>query len=313
MGPVRTPFAFALAAVTAASLVTRAAHAQGQTDAQVAQALFDEGRELMDKHELARACPLLERSQKLDPGAGTLLNLALCWEGQGKLARANAAFSESLSQARRDARHDREQIALVHLDGLAPRLSRLRLSMREPITSLVVYFDDVIEGPEVLGALSPVDPGAHHVRVTAQGRVPWEWTGTLAEGERRELEVQLAVPPPPDPCLMQPSSCAAPEPPKRIATMTWVLGGLSLASIAASAITGGIALSAKSSFDSNCIASRGFCTDPVQGQSDYDLMQGAAWASTITLGVAVVSAIVAIAWPRTVVATKTGANVILRF
>lgn len=95
--------------------------------------------------------------------------------------------------------------------------------------------------------------------------------------------------------------------------MSWVLGGVALASIVASAITGGVALAEKSSFESECIAGRSYCTNPAQGQYDYDMMQSTAWASTITLGVAVVAAIVAIAWPRTVVPTKTGANLVLRF
>ncbi len=310
---VRSAVTYVVLAVSVA--VGRTAAAQPQTDAEVAQALFDEARELMDKHDWARACPLFARSQKLDPGAGTLLNLAMCWEGAGKLARANTAFSESLSLARRDGRHDREKIALEHLDALAPRLPRLRLSMREQVPGVVVQFDEFIEGPEVLGALTPVDPGPHHIRISAANRVPWEWSGSLAEGERRELDVDLAVPPPPDPCVLQPSACKPPEPQteRRVATMSWVLGGVALASVVTSAITGGVALSAKGSFDANCVAARGYCTDPVQGASDYDLMQGAAWASTITLGVAVVAAIGAFAWPRTVVPKKSGAALLLRF
>ena len=313
MGPVR----FALSCLLATGLVlgASAARAQPQTDAQVAQALFDEARELMDKHDYAHACPLLERSQKLDPGGGTLLNLAVCWEGAGKLARANAAFDQALTEAQHDGRQDRVQIAHEHLDALAPRLPRLRLSLRERLPGVVVQFDEFIEGAEVLGALTPVDPGAHHVRVSAQGRIPWEWSGNLAEGEKRELEVLLRPVPPPDPCILQPSSCEPPKPEteKKLATMSWVLGGTAVASLLASAITGGVALSAKSSFEANCIASRGYCNDPAQGQSDYDLMQGTAWVSTITLGVAVVAAIAAIAWPRAVVPKQTGAALVLRF
>ena len=297
----------------ATCVVTRHAGAQVQTDAQIAQALFDEGRDLMDKHDYARACPLLERSQQLNPGGGTLLNLGLCWEGAGKLARASAALTDALSLARRDGRRDREQIAAPHLDAIAARVPRLRLSLHEYVSAVVVYFDDAIEGPEVLGALAPVDPGPHHIRVTAQGLQPWEWSGSLAEGQRLELEVVLKAPPPPDPCVMQPWLCVPPPPPKRVATMSWVLGGVALVSIAASAITGGVALAEKSSFDSICIPSRGYCSNPVQGQWDYDMMQSTAWASTVTLGVAVVAAIVALAWPRTVVPTKTGANVAFRF
>jgi len=290
----------------------RVARAQPQTDAQIAQALFDEGRDLMDKHDYARACPLLERSQKLDPGGGTLLNLALCWEGQGKLARANGAFEESLSRARQDARKDREEIAVAHLDALAPRVPKMRISLAEQTQGVVVQFDDFVEGPEILGVLTAVDPGAHHVRVSAQGRMPWEWSGTISEGQRLELDVALKIPPPPDPCILQPSSCAPPEH-KRVATASWIFGGVALASAIASGISGGIAVAAKGSFDNNCIAARGYCSDPTQGQSDYDTMTTAAWVSTATLGVAVVTAIVALAWPRTVVPSKTGVRFVVRF
>ncbi len=304
-----------LAITTAIVAIASVARAQPQTDAQIAQALFDEGRDLMDKHDYARACPLLERSQKLDPGGGTLLNLAMCFEGQGKLARATTAFDESLSQARRDGRKDREGIAIQHLDALAPRVPHLRISLREPIPGVVVSFDEFIEGPEVLGVLTPVDPGEHHVRVSAQGRMPWEWRGTLAEGQRLEIDAVLKMPPPPDPCMMQPSSCAppAPEQEKRLSAATWIFGSVAVASVIATAISGGVAIAAKSSFDSNCIGGRGYCNDPAQGQIDYDTMTTAGWISTATLGVAVVTAILAVAWPRTVVAKKSGAMVVIRF
>ncbi len=305
-------FANAVGILAFAFAFSGAARAQPQSDAQIAQALFDEGRDLMDHHDYVRACPLLERSQKLDPGGGTLLNLALCFQGEGKLARASTAFNEALSGARRDGRKDREDIAVAHLDALAPRLSRIRLVLREDVPGVVVTFDEFMEGPEILGALTPVDPGAHRIRVSAQGRTPWEWNGVIAEGQRLELDVALKIPPPPDACTLQPLNCVPPEE-KRVATASWIFGSVALASAIASGITGGVALAAKGSFDGNCLASRGYCNNPTQGQSDYDTMTTTAWASTITLGVAVVAAIFAIAWPRTVVPKKTGMNFVFRF
>ena len=59
-----------------AALSPGLAFAQSASDKAQAQALFDDGRHLMEQGKFAEACRKLEGSQKLDPGAGTLLNLA---------------------------------------------------------------------------------------------------------------------------------------------------------------------------------------------------------------------------------------------
>src|SRR5690242_9793251 len=69
-------------------------------DKATADRLFDEGRAAMAAKDYASACPKLEESQRLDPALGTLLNIGLCYEGQGRVASALAVWREAEEQAR---------------------------------------------------------------------------------------------------------------------------------------------------------------------------------------------------------------------
>src|SRR6185369_12155545 len=78
-----------------ALVLSQAGAVYAQSDSAIAQSLFDEGRKLMNEKKFAEACPRLERSYKLDPAAGTLLNVAVCHEGLGRTATAWNEFREA--------------------------------------------------------------------------------------------------------------------------------------------------------------------------------------------------------------------------
>src|SRR5262245_39437134 len=120
---------FALPLALAAATSTAPVRAEPtDADKTLAAALFREGKALMDKAEVdkgdyAPACGKLEESQRLDPGGGTILNLALCHEKQGRPATAWAEFIEALGIARRDHRQARIDLAEEHIAKLEPTLS----------------------------------------------------------------------------------------------------------------------------------------------------------------------------------------------
>jgi len=149
------------------------ARAQSGQDAAGAQALFEQGRALMAAGKYDEACPKLEDSQRLDPGGGTLLALALCHEGQGRTATAWADFNVALSAARKDGRPDREKAAREHIRALEPALSRLTITVTQPAPDLRVTRDGMIVGAGEWGTPMPLDPGAHKVEAAAPGKTPW--------------------------------------------------------------------------------------------------------------------------------------------
>src|SRR4051794_21941124 len=85
--------------------------AQSSSDKATAEALFANGRRLMASGDYAAACPKFAASQKLDPGVGTLLNLADCYEKKGQTASAWGEFLEAASAARAIGSKEREQAA----------------------------------------------------------------------------------------------------------------------------------------------------------------------------------------------------------
>src|SRR4051794_28643756 len=80
------------------------------SDRNRAQVWFDQARGIMAQGKYAVACGKLAESQRLDPGGGTLLNLAICHEKEGKLATAWEECHEARSMALRDRRSEREKL-----------------------------------------------------------------------------------------------------------------------------------------------------------------------------------------------------------
>lgn len=192
-----------LAAIVVAAALSHAvaggAHAQPRPvepgDDALAQALFDDGQRLMDEGRYAEACPRLAESQRIDPAGGTLLNLAVCREFEGRTATAWVTFKEAVEVARREGRGDRQALAEQHLAALEPRLSRLRVDVPEAarIAGLTVAVDGIALGAGAWGVATPIDPGEHRVVASAPGRRPWETRiGVAADGA--SAVVTLGVP-----------------------------------------------------------------------------------------------------------------------
>lgn len=166
----------------AASITSFAPLAQAQNGASSAQALFDEGRKLMNEGKYGQACPKLAASQRLDPGAGTLMNLGTCYEKNGQTASSWATFKDAASAARQSGRADWESAARARADELEAKLSRLAIVVppEVDVEALVIERDGRPVDRGEWGVPLPVDPGVHPVEARAPGRQRWATTVTVA-------------------------------------------------------------------------------------------------------------------------------------
>ena len=283
----------------------------------MAEALFQQGRDLLKEKRYAEACARFEDSQRLDPKLGTLLNLAVCHETVGRLATAWAEYTSAATLARRDGQREREDFARGKVEALGQRLTHVVIRVDAPVDGEVVTLDGKPLGGALLGAPLPLDPGEHTLAATAPGRVAWS-SGLRVPEEHAELTSQIpalaeAPPPPvsalpggsfdalppesPKPASAAPS--AGPRAAKRRAdvelgtgmTMVYAGFGAGAVGLAVGIAAGAGALSRASALGTAC--PNHVCSASQQGA--LDLANAFALASNIGFGLAIAGTGVGIA------------------
>jgi len=221
--------------MVAVSLLGSVAGNLWASDPAGAEALFRQGREAMKRGDYTSACPKFAESQRLDPGGGTLLNLADCEEKQGRLASAWQHFveaSETLPPS--DARVAHAKSRASTLEKRVPRLT-VNLAADAPNGTKVVR-DNTELTRASLGTPLPVDPGRHVIVVATPSREDRRVEVSLDEGQSRTVDVALGPARPGESISSQaPESAARPESQaptstasrgSGLRTVGYVLGGL---------------------------------------------------------------------------------------
>ena len=164
-------------------------------DQAAADALYNEGRDLLKAGRTAAGCAKFEASLALSPAASTMINIARCHEQDGKLATAFADYTRALSlngdTPGVERRKELEDLARRGLHALDPRLPRLRLLLTSPPPGVQVWSDGKEIPLAALGEALPADPGPHQVRVIAPGYHEETRTVTLEEGKTAAIEIAL--------------------------------------------------------------------------------------------------------------------------
>lgn len=161
----------ASAAALGLALTFTAAPALAQEDpadpnAAQADALFNEGRDLMANGQYASACPKFEQSQKLRPGIGTLFNLADCHEKIGKLTLAYQEFKEVVDRTKVALQPERQKIAEERVAALEAKLGKLVIQIPPTQLKVSVELDGTVLLPDRIGVPLLIPAGDHTVRAT---------------------------------------------------------------------------------------------------------------------------------------------------
>jgi hypothetical protein len=192
-----------------------------------AQALFDEAKRLIQQGDAAAACPKLEESERLEPGIGTKLNLANCYEKVGRTASAWILYLEVESDTKRNGQVERQTMAHNRAAALQPKLSHVTINVppASRVPGLVVERDGVAVGAAQWGLSIPVDPGAHTVKAHAPSKKDWESTLNVAADASAQA---LSVPELENAPVTQQTPTTAPRPLNRgLRTGAYVSFGVS--------------------------------------------------------------------------------------
>lgn len=286
--------------LTAATLGLFSGSAQGDTaaDAPMAEALFQKGTALLRSEKYAEACPLLEESQKLDPGAGTALALALCMRHVGRTATAWTFYHTAAALSEKAQRVDWAKSARKQIEDLAPELAYLSVSLDPEAAKIpgITVLRDETSLSAALGTEAPIDPGIHRITATAEGYLPFSTEVQIHPKDHTRVSIPPLVPKPIEKPIPQVAPAAAKpvQPPRpseenpSMRTAGVVIASAGAIGLAAGAVLAGAAKWSNDQAQSLCPLAPA-CNDPAGLAKNADALWQADVATGLIGGGAAVS------------------------
>jgi hypothetical protein len=280
---------------------------------QAARSLFHEARELHRAGKLDEALEKALAAYHIAPTPVTAMEAGTLLVDLGHLVEARDLLRSvpSLPVSPRESEKGREarQQAIALAASLDARIPKLSLAARPPTATILL---DGKPANLDAGAWQGVDPGAHALAVLVDGKPCTTVNVTLAESEERTIdlrdatstcvhdrtpEVTPAPSPPPAALPVTAPPAVVPQPaPVAPATsvgsdnpMRWVGLAIAGAGVVAIGVGGGLALGAKSQYDS--VANQ--CSAQGCSQAGYDTRNDARSRADVATVVMVVGAAVA--------------------
>jgi hypothetical protein len=287
--------AFVFTTLTPTASVAQPSASQLAADA---ERFFSEGRRAMTAKDYDRACASFRASLEIDRAEGTLLNLALCEESAGRLAKALSWWEEAI-EALPDT-DKRRAVAIERRAALLPRVPELTIELGPNAPADARLSIDGSQRPaRSVSGPQRLDPGEHTIELHAPGRHPNSVRVVLLERDRREVVVSLgaelsgdspatAAPSTPAHTTITPAAAPRSEDARsssdgrRVAG--WIVGGIGLVGLGAAGVTGGLLLARDGRIRDECPDKQ--CTDSgreeIDGAAPWLVANAVAWAVGIT-------------------------------
>lgn len=268
-------------------LVATSAWAQTPQELSKARATYKQGLSLEAAGDWGSALAKFEQVAKVKLTPQVRFHIARCKENLGRLNEALGDYRVAEYEAEQASASELPEIAKAR-QALEARIPKLVIVRGEGAESARIELDGVELGEAKLGREVGVDPGPH--RIVA--RVPkgqFEENVTVAEGEVKEIslvapddlspaDTGTPVTPPPE----QPPATVDVQPSK--SALPWIIGGVGVASLAASGFFFLQKNAAESDLEDAC--RNDVC--PRSKQSLQDDGERAALLTNVTLGIGVV-------------------------
>ncbi|MGO8995912.1 MAG: hypothetical protein ACLQVI_21575 [Polyangiaceae bacterium] len=252
----------------------------------LAEMLFFTGKGMMGDGRIPQACQKFAESYRLDPAAGTLLNLAVCHEKEGKIASSWGEFRQALAEAKRANRQDRIDLAEEAIKRIEPDLPFVAINVPAgvKVAGLEIRRNGV---PLQAGAWDtelPIDPGTNEILVTAPLYKPE--TKTVTIDKKQHLSVTIDA--------LELAPVFKPPPPywtsERKLGAGLLVGGAVVAIVGG--VFGGLALSEKSTSDQNCPTQDGQLRCTTTGANAMSTAQTDAWVADFGIGIGAAAIVV---------------------
>lgn len=215
----------------------QAAKAPSKADIEKARKAFMEGIELEGAGQWKEAKEKFEEVSKVRMTPEVRFHLALCEEHTGMLLEAQHDFETAEADAKAEGKAQVMKEAPEHIAALKPRIPKLKVKAPSDVENMTLTLDGNAIDPKNEDE-TPVNPGAHKVEASAEGRESFSADVTLNEGESKTIVVKLPkveteTTEPKEPKEPKPVETTEPtETPRKPSPLTWVAFGVGAVGVA---------------------------------------------------------------------------------